>query len=549
MLHSLSVQNFALIEHVSIQFQNGLHIITGETGSGKSILLGALNLILGERSDFSVIRDSEKKTIVEAVFHLADIHKPWFEKEDIDWDKETVVRREITAQGKSRAFINDTPVQLSQLKELTEQLVYIHSQHETLEIKKSSFQFDLVDAFSNQLELAQQVRDTFQHLAALKTEQKNLELAQATHAQELDFTLFQLNELEQLHLEQTNFASLEQDFSKLSQIDDLKVAYQSIGGLLDSDGSPIDSLRSLKTFIDKWKSADAALEDLSNRISTIILELQDISGDAEKQLNQLEGDPETLIRLAENLDAYNRILKKHHLTNQTELQELKQNLLNKVTELSFSNERLEELNFKINEVDSSLNRLAIQLYENRTKSIVQLENQLLQVIHDLKMEHAQLKVVISKLDKMDSNGGMSIEIRFSANKGLELKPIEKAASGGELSRVMLAIQRTMSSKKSLPTLILDEIDTGVSGEVALRMGKLLHQMGQYIQVLAITHLPQVAANGDVHFEVSKTHEQAQTITDIKRLNDEQRVNAIAKLIAGEQVTESARTSAVELLRK
>ncbi|MNJ84398.1 DNA repair protein RecN [compost metagenome] len=547
MLKSLSVQNFALIEHVSLDFHKGLHVITGETGSGKSILLGALNLILGERSDFSVIRNPEKKTVVEAVFELNPGFKEWFVQEDIDWDSETVIRREITSQGKSRSFINDTPVQLSQLKELTEQLVYIHSQHETLEIKKTRFQFDLLDAYGDSLDLASQVSGLYLQIQRLRSAKDQLENAKSNHLQELDYVKFQLDELEQLDLDKINYETLEQDFSKLSKIDDLKETYASISAAIDQENGAADLLRRLKSHIDKWKDADAELGTISNRLNEVIVELGDISRDSDRQLNQLEGDPEALFRLTESLDEYNKILRKHHLSTQQELIDYRTSLSEKVSDYTFSDERIAELIIEIETKEKELNQLSTDLFEKRSNVIPKLEVYLLDLLSEMKMEHSRFQIVLNKLDKLDANGGMTIQILFSANKGLELKPIERAASGGELSRVMLAIQLVMSEKKALPTLILDEIDTGVSGEVALRMGKLLKEMGKHLQVFAITHLPQVAAKGDFHFEVSKSHENSQTISRIEQLTDSQRIEALAKLISGEQVTDLARSSALELM--
>ncbi|MDF3025759.1 MAG: repair protein RecN [Fluviicola sp.] len=547
MLKSLSVQNFALIEHISLQFHNGLHVITGETGSGKSILLGALNLILGERSDFSVIRNPEKKTIVEAVFQLNPEFREWFSSEDIDWEAETVIRREITSQGKSRSFINDTPVQLNQLKELTEQLVYIHSQHETLEIKKTRFQFDLLDSYADSLALAQNVASVFLAIQRLKTTKEQLESSKANQLQELDYIRFQLNEIEQLNLNQVDYAALENDFNKLSQLDDLKEAYSSIINAIDQESGATDLIRRLKAHIDKWKNADSDLNAISVRLQDVIAELEDISRDSDRQLNQLEGDPEALFRLTESLDEYNKILKKHHLSNQEELSNYYSTLESKLNESNFSDERIAELAKEIDEKEKELADLSAKLFEKRSTVIPKLESYLLELLSEMKMEHSRFQILLTRSEKQDSNGGMSIQILFSANKGLELKPIEKAASGGELSRVMLAIQMIMSEKKSLPTLILDEIDTGVSGEVALRMGKLLKQMGKHLQVFAITHLPQVAAKGDYHFEVSKSHENSQTISQIHQLSNAERIEALAKLISGEQVTDLARSSAIELM--
>lgn len=547
MLRSLSVRNFALIEQVTIDFENGLHVITGETGSGKSILLGALNLILGDRADYSVIRDPEQKTVVEAVFSLQQDNKCWFDKNDVDFEHETIIRREIAAQGKSRAFINDTPVQLTQLKDFVERLIYIHSQHETLEIRKPSFQFELIDAFSGNSKLAEQVALNHSLLLKLNAEKQRIEQAGINAEKEKDYLQFQLNELELLNLDSIQYAELESYFEKISQVEELKTCYNAISNLLEGDQSPVDSLRTLKTLVDKWKQTDENLSELSKRIQSTILELQDVSKDAEKFMQQLEVNPEEIHRLSLQLDEYNRVLNKHQLHTQDELIFLQQSLRQSLESIQLSDERLESLKLEIDQLEKRSFQDAEILYQSRLEVIPALEKQLLKIMHELKMEQAQLHIKLEKHAKLDINGGMTIDILFSANKGLDLKPIDKIASGGELSRLMLAIQLILSDKKSLPTLIFDEIDTGVSGEVALRIGSLLKEMGKHLQIIAITHLPQVAAFGGLHLEVSKSHSGSQTTTQIKRLNYNQRIEALAKLISGEQFTESAKISAKELL--
>lgn len=547
MLRSLSVRNFALIEQVTIDFENGLHVITGETGSGKSILLGALNLILGDRADYSVIRDPEQKTVVEAVFSLQQDNKCWFDKNDVDFEHETIIRREIAAQGKSRAFINDTPVQLTQLKDFVERLIYIHSQHETLEIRKPSFQFELIDAFSGNSKLAEQVALNHSLLLKLNAEKQRIEQASLNAEKEKDYLQFQLNELELLNLDSIQYAELESHFEKISQVEELKTCYNAISNLLEGEQSPVDSLRTLKTLVDKWKQTDENLSELSKRIQSTILELQDVSKDAEKFMQQLEVNPEEIHRLSLQLDEYNRVLNKHQLHTQDELIFLQQSLRQSLESIQLSDERLESLKLEIDQLEKRSFQDAELLYQSRLEVIPALEKQLLKIVHELKMEQAQLHIKLEKHAKLDINGGMTIDILFSANKGLDLKPIDKIASGGELSRLMLAIQLILSDKKSLPTLIFDEIDTGVSGEVALRIGSLLKEMGKHLQIIAITHLPQVAAFGGLHLEVSKSHSGSQTTTQIKRLNYNQRIEALAKLISGEQFTESAKISAKELL--
>lgn len=536
MLKHLTVRNFALIEAATINFENGYTAITGETGSGKSILLGALNLILGDRADYSVIRNPEEKTIVEGRFLIASTMKEWFDQEDIDWEEETFIRREITAQGKSRAFINDTPVQLAQLKALTEQLVYIHSQHETLELKSAHFQFDLLDAFGDSLDLAKAVQQAFRSLKNLEKERDHILQSQANEAKELDYIRFQLEELEKLGLSQWTFSELEQELKRINQVDDLRVSFQLIDDVVRGEEGAVDRLNRVRTGIDRWKNSDAALNELAQRIQACLIELEDIAQEATNQLESLEVDPERLSIITEQVDRFNYALRKHQVQTQEDLMVLERSFLQKISQVENADERLAELEKELLLATNTYNGLTEKLFQARQNSSEKLVPHLLQLLDELKLSESQVMFVIEKTETPDINGGMRVQLLFSANKGLEPKPIEKAASGGELSRFMLAIQATLSAKKSLPTLILDEIDTGVSGEVALRIGKMLQKMGAHLQVIAITHLAQVAAKAMHQLEVRKDHGAAQTRTEISHLDPQERVKAIAKLLSGDQIT-------------
>lgn len=536
MLKHLTVRNFALIEAATIDFENGYTAITGETGSGKSILLGALNLILGERADYSVIRNQNEKTIVEGRFMISPTMKEWFDQEDIDWEEETFIRREITAQGKSRAFINDTPVQLAQLKALTEQLVYIHSQHETLELKSAHFQFDLLDAFGDSLDLAKAVQQAFRSLKNLEKERDHILRSQANEAKELDYIRFQLEELEKLGLSQWTFSELEQELKRINQVDDLRVSFQLIDDVVRGEEGAVDRLNRVRSGIDRWKNTDAALNELAQRIQACLIELEDIAQEATNQLESLEVDPERLSIITEQVDRFNYALRKHQVQTQEDLMVLERSFLQKISQVENADERLAELEKELLLATNTYNGLAEKLFQARQNSSEKLVPHLLQLLDELKLSESQVMFVIEKTETPDINGGMRVQLLFSANKGLEPKPIEKAASGGELSRFMLAIQATLSAKKSLPTLILDEIDTGVSGEVALRIGKMLQKMGAHLQVIAITHLAQVAAKAMHQLEVRKDHGAAQTRTEISHLDPQERVKAIAKLLSGDQIT-------------
>lgn len=547
MLTQLSIRNFALIASADIAFSSGFTSITGETGSGKSILLGALNLILGERADYSVIRDQEKKTVVEAVFRISDTYKDWFLAEDIDWEPETVIRREITAQGKSRAFINDTPVQLTQLKELTEQLIYIHSQHQTLELKKPGFQLALLDGFAGIADRVARFQSDYKRFRKEQQQLEQLHRQLIEQQQESDYIRFQLEELEELELPKHDYAAYELELSRLGQLDDLKLAFDALANGLTAENGPVESIRSIRLLVDKWKHADPALEKLAERLASAMIELDDVAGEAASQLESLEMDPERQAALTQLVDRYNQSLRKHHVQTQEELAALMESYQQRFESNEELEQQIEELSQKTARDLEELTKTAEAFHRERVASSKKLEAHLLGLMDELKLPEAQLQFEVNALQQLDANGLTEVQLLFSANAGMPPKPIDKKASGGELSRLMLAVQATMSDLKSLPTLILDEIDTGVSGEVALRIGKLLQKMGERLQLFAITHLPQVAAKGQQQYEVSKSSEGNETMTRIYPLNQEERLDAIARLMSGDSLSEAAKANAQLLL--
>lgn len=547
MLTQLSIRNFALIASADIAFSTGFTSITGETGSGKSILLGALNLILGERADYSVIRDTDKKTVVEAVFQIADTHKEWFLAQDIDWETETVIRREITAQGKSRAFINDTPVQLTQLKELTEQLIYIHSQHQTLELKKPGFQLALLDGFAGIAEQVSQFQADFKRFRKEQQQLEQLRRQLIEQQQESDYIRFQLEELEELEFAQHDYSAYELELARFGQLDDLKLAYDALANGLTVENGPVDGVRSIRLLVDKWKQVDPELENLANRLASVMIELDDISNEAASQLESMEMDPERQATLVQLVDRYNQLLRKHHVQSQEELVALMQSYQNRFESNEELEQQIETLSQKITRDLGELTKTAQSFHQQRVASAKKLEEHLLGLMEELKLPDAQLQFEVSSLEQLNENGLTEVQLLFSANAGMLPKPIDKTASGGELSRLMLAVQATMSDLKSLPTLILDEIDTGVSGEVALRIGKLLQKMGGRLQLFAITHLPQVAAKGQQQYEVAKSSEGNETMTRIYQLSDTERLDAIARLMSGDSLSEAAKANAQLLL--
>ncbi len=548
MLTHLSIRNFALIDRADIDFQKGFLVITGETGSGKSILLGALNLILGERADYSVIRDETTKTVVEAHFMLDKRFQHWFVTNELDWDENTIIRREILAHGKSRSFINDSPVQLTVLKELTEQLIYIHSQHQTLAIKKSDFQFDLIDSFGDNLGNVANYRSIFQQqinqerlLVALK--ERNSE-----EQKEIAFVSFQLEELNQLALSKHDFHAYEKELEKVNKLDELRAAYTTISAVINDESGVASKLSLLKHQLDKWRTLDDSFSEFHERIQSTLIELVDIADESEKQLSDLELDPKRIEFLQTQLNGFYLLLKKHQLTTQNELIALEKSLADKVFSSSNTVDEIEKVSTELIQLREVVKEQAQRMNTVRFETTTKLSSALQSILQHLKLADARVSFELQQLPQLDSNGGLAISCLFSANKGIEQKPIEKVASGGELSRLMLAIQSIISQKKALPTLILDEIDTGVSGEVALRIGQLLRQMGSKMQLLAITHLPQVAALGAVHYEVKKSVENDSTNTAICLLNEPERIDALAKLLSGEQITAVSRENAKALMQ-
>ncbi len=547
MLKRLAVQNFALIENVELTFDKGFTVLTGETGSGKSILLGALRLILGERADYAVIRDAEKKTVVETTFlvnglDLAD----FFEANDLDYADETIIRREIHAQGKSRSFINDTPVQLSVLKELTAQLIHIHSQHHTLNLKDKSFQLALLDTLIDADSLRRKVGEIY---SEWKQKEKVLQFYKEEIARALwekDFNQFQLNELRQLELHVNDFVKLEEEVNRGEQSEEIKMSYGKLFATLQEEGGIIDQLTGLAklpTF------GDTTLDELVNRLASVRIELQDISSVAEDGMEVETSSPEELQRKSDLLDAYNSALRKHGLFLQEELIQLQEKLEDSVSNVENADAEVAQREKEVKALEKSFLELARELSKYREEKTAALEAEICSYLTEVKLADA-----IIRFDLFDApaskTGTDGIAILFSANKGMAPQPIEKSASGGELSRLMLVLQHLLSKKQQLPTVIFDEIDTGVSGEVAQRIGALLQNMGKNMQLLAITHLPQVAGKGKDHLKVIKrSTDNGKTITELIYLSGEERVEEVARLMSGSQINDAALENAKNLMNE
>lgn len=550
MLKQLNVRNFALIQQATLIFDKGYTVITGETGSGKSILLNALQLILGERADFKVIGAIGDKAVVEATFIIdKNVYSTFFADNDIDFEPETIVRREITQQGKSRAFINDTPVQLSILKSFTEQLISIHSQYNTLDLKRRDFQIQTLDVLADTTISQKAYLEKYnESKSILKTiEQEKEKLSQLE--KDKDYTEFQLAELTELNIEQNNFALLEENLSKIENSSEIQQFTNEVISRLNNDNGVIDQLQFIKSVLSKLTRIDKSTEALENRIQSIIIEVKDIENELTNSIDNFESVNEAQkLQLIELLDKYNRIVQKHHCSTQEELKQLFYKLKESVLNTEEIALKVDQLESEYHTLISQTTELANQLHQKRLNAIDSIEQKIIKSLIDLKLPDTQLKFSLEQSSELNSNGNSILRLLFSANKGFSPIEIEKAASGGELSRVMLALQQLISEKSLLPTIFFDEIDTGVSGDVAQKIGNLLQQMGKTMQLFAISHLPQVAAKAAHHFKVDKTTNDNLTLTTIQQLNENERIEEIARLMSGETINEAAISNAKALMK-
>lgn len=549
MIQALRIENFALIDEVHIQFNQGFTVITGETGSGKSILLNALNLILGERANFSVIGSLKDKSIVEAEINIANFGlKPFFDANELDYFDQCIVRREISVQGRSRAFINDTPVQLNTLKEFTGKLIHIHSQYNTLELKEVDFQLEVLDILSGTMKLRNDYHQKYNQLQRLKQELSSKTDALHEMASISDYNAYQLNELLELRLEETDYAKLQESLNSLENVDELQSIYGELSGALTTDSGILDQLSLLKATFAKRTGLSPKVAEFQQRIESVFIELTDLANEAEDELEGIEADPEQVSELSVKLDEYNRVLFKHKSNDQEELLSLMQQLSGEATSAEGLENEVAELKHKIESLNHSLVKAANDLHEKRMKAVPKIEKQIQTSLNDLKLTNTRLIFALEQQENLTRFGNSSLVMLFSPNEGVEPVPVHRAASGGELSRVMLALQSLMSSKTQLRTILFDEIDTGVSGDVAQKVGNTLTKMGEGMQVIAITHLPQVAAKGGQHLKVRKSAKEGRTTSEVVELTDHERVEETARLMSGDQINEAAMENARALMR-
>lgn len=548
MLKKLSVTNYALIASLSVDFDNGFSVITGETGAGKSILLGALGFLLGNRADSNILFDDTKKCIVEAVFILSnDKLKSFFEDNDIDYEDECIIRREINPQKKSRAFINDTPVSIQILKELGSQLLDIHSQHDSLLLCDAGFQLNILDDAANNQELLLEYQTLFRRYSSAKNELHLLRQKSINNLDENDYLKFQLEELLKAELVENEYDDLIQRIQYLENQEEIsRLIIESTNILDNNDLSLLDGISTLLYNIDKLKRFVPELESMSERVNSVKIELKDICCDL-NNLNDESQDISSLEILQERYDLIQRLMMKHHLNDYSELLALRENIKLKVAEFSNIDDIISEKEGEVHKLEKELSTKASDLKKRRLKAKAVFENDVTSVIRQLAMPYAVFEIKCESINELTSNGTDSVTFMFSANKGYAPDNMVKAVSGGELSRLMLAIKSVAARNNYIPTLIFDEIDTGVSGEVASKLGDIMKIMGETLQLISITHLPQIASKARNHFFVYKTIVDDKTHSNIRTLTYEERVNEIAKMLSNAEVTTEAMKAAEVLL--
>ncbi|MFM1999238.1 MAG: hypothetical protein RL204_1185 [Bacteroidota bacterium] len=550
MIRHLLITNYGLIEKIELDLDKGLTAITGETGSGKSILLGAFSMLLGERADSKAIKNPELKCVVEGTFNLKGYAlKSFFQKEDLDYDDNTTIRREIAPGGKSRSFINDTPVSLSTLKSIGEKLVDIHSQHENSILGARDFQFNIVDAFAQNESHLATYAEKFSFYKKKKNLLEELKLNEVKMKQDLDYFQFQLEELSKASLEEINQENLEQELETLTHAETIKTALNQIIDLLQNDDSnAINVLSTAKNSLSKLGSYNKQLEEFAQRLETSIIELKELNREIESFEEDVSLDPGRVEIVQEKLNQLYHLQQKHRITDVLSLIDLREEIALKVSNYSSIDEQIISLENEITFLKSELNALCEELSTSRQLASKKVAEEVKSYFRDLSLDHAELHVEITPSEDFNAFGKNDIQFLFQANKGGQLLPIQKVASGGEISRVMLAIKASLSRHQKLPILILDEIDQGVSGEVGKKIGLILKQMSKEMQLITITHLPQIAGFASQHLKVSKTTLEHTTTTMVTSLNQEQRLAEIAEMLSGKDITKAALANARELLQ-
>jgi DNA repair protein RecN (Recombination protein N) len=550
MLIKLFVQNYALIKELDLDLESGLTIITGETGAGKSILLGALSLILGARADSMVLLNKNEKCIVEGTFMIEEYDlNEFYASNELDYETVTTLRREINPAGKSRAFINDTPVTINLIKELGEKLIDIHSQHQTLMLSDNLFQLNLIDSFADTYNLRAEYRASYSNYRKIKKEYSLVKEKADKNKADLEYYQFQLKQLNEAKLKQNEQEDMETEQELLGHAEEIKLALSSSLNLLSSDElSILSMLREVKINIGKIRTFIPDGESFLTRTESVLIELDDLSGEIEKLAFSIEADPQRLALVNNRLDLIYSLIQKHRVGNLNDLILKQDEIRGLIDSIISSDERLAGLELLLAKEIDSLKTISANLSDLRRAVLPDIESKITELLKLLGMPNARFRISLSQLQDFTPTGIDQADFLFSANKQIAPENLAKIASGGELSRVMLSLKSLLTKNNNLPTIIFDEIDSGVSGEVADKVGQILAGMGKYMQVINITHLPQVASRGKIHYHVYKDDTDDSTFTRVKLLSPEERILELARLLSGSEVTEIAMKNARELLK-
>ena len=551
MLISLSIKNYALIDKLSVSFSDGFSTITGETGAGKSILLGGLALILGKRADLSSLKDNTKKCIIEGEFLVNKYNlNSFFEKNDIDFEEPTIIRREILPSGKSRAFVNDTPTTLNVLRALSDKLIDVHSQHQTLQLADTNFQFFIIDSLAGHSKYLNSYKKGLNIYKRLNSELQNIIKNQQEATNQHDYNSFLLDELIKADFKPDEQEFLENILEKLNHAEEIKIQLIEAKqiGMIEETGIS-DMLQKYESIVTKLSRYSKDFDELLDRIRSLKIDFNDISQELDNKSESVDYSPQEIEKYNNRLQLLYDLLKKHQVTTIDELIEKQQLLTVKVSSVENASEILEAKKNEICEIENQLNRLATIISNNRGKAIPILIKQLEEMLNELEMPTTTFKISLIDTDSFLSNGKDELEFLIATNKGSGYEDLKKIASGGEMSRIMLAIKSILSNYSNLPTIIFDEIDTGVSGEVSNRIASVMTSMSENMQVIAITHLPQIAAKGSDHFKVYKTDVDKQTVTKIKLLTENERIEELAEMLSGKEIVDSAIVHAKQLLNQ
>lgn len=549
MLTSLSIKNFALIEKLNIDFSENFSIITGETGAGKSIVLGALGLVLGKRADLSSLKNKEEKCVIEAHFEISRYNlESFFEASDLDFENQTIIRREILPSGKSRAFVNDSPVNLQELQSLGEYLIDIHSQHQTQELSEENFQFAIIDSIGNNQKIISDYALLLKKYKSLKGNLSDLKIKLQEASKEQDYNSFLLEELLSAKLKSGEQEELESVYEQLNNVEFIKESIdKSLAISEEEQFGVLQNLKEIKFALQKISTFSPEYNSILERINSVAIEFDDIVSELNQIGEGLTNDPEQLELANQKLQTIYNLQKKHQVSTIDELLNVQEDLDNKVISVDSLQNEIEKAEITISENEKELDVIADSIRKNRLKAIPILTEKLIAILDLLGMPNVRFKIDVTQSSTYHNNGKDDLEFLFAANKGSDFGLLKKTASGGELSRIMLAVKSILAQYQKLPTIIFDEIDTGVSGEIAHKMGDIMKDMSKTMQVFAITHLPQIAAKGNSHFKVSKSTVGEQTLSELKLLSKEERIVEIAQMLSGKDISDSALNHAKALL--